>query len=229
MPVLKPMPLSFEQVSSKLSYDPVTGKITWLVAPNRRLKAGAEAGCVKGCRTSIKTGATTRYRYIIVDGWEAPAARFAWLLQTGEWPNGSVLFDDGNPANMVWTNLRQSKTNIMSVDAAGRRQNVMPKEARRHYGLKRYYGLSIEEYNVMLANQNGVCAICARPEKMNAKGKIKPLSVDHDHQTGAIRALLCSDCNTGLGAYDDNPERLEAAAAYIDRNRRPPLTVVKEA
>jgi hypothetical protein len=58
----------------------------------------------------------------------------------------------------------------------------------------------------MLAAQGGLCAIC----------KVAPGGhVDHDHETGAVRALLCFNCNGGLGQFKDNPEVLHAAAYYV--------------
>jgi len=78
------------------------------------------------------------------------------------------------------------------------------------YHLKRY-GLSVEDYEKMAADQNGVCAICGQPER-----KKSALSVDHDHETGEVRGLLCDACNRGLGAFRDDPERLGRAIAYLE-------------
>lgn len=75
------------------------------------------------------------------------------------------------------------------------------------------YGLSRDEYETMLTEQRGVCVICNRP---NLNGR--SLGVDHDHLTGAVRDLLCSPCNTALGQMQDNPDRLRAAAAYLERH-----------
>jgi len=76
----------------------------------------------------------------------------------------------------------------------------------RTYHLRRRYGITAEEADVMLADQGGLCAIC----------KSAPAAhVDHDHATGAVRALLCFNCNGGLGQFKDNPEALHAAAYYV--------------
>lgn len=82
---------------------------------------------------------------------------------------------------------------------------------RRSY-LKRKYGITPEQYDEMLAAQGGDCAICGRPPK-----KIS-LHVDHDHQTGAIRLLLCFLCNNLLGDAGDDPALLEKAASYLHRH-----------
>lgn len=82
------------------------------------------------------------------------------------------------------------------------------------HSLKRDYGMSMEDYTEMDRLQGGVCDICHRP---NSNGR--RLYVDHDHTTGAVRALVCHYCNTMLGMADDNSDRLRTAAAYLDRHR----------
>lgn len=77
-------------------------------------------------------------------------------------------------------------------------------------------GLTYAEYLEMLEAQNGVCAICKNPERGTRLGRTKELSVDHDHRTLAIRGLLCSACNTGLGLFRDSVEALRAAIRYLE-------------
>lgn len=81
----------------------------------------------------------------------------------------------------------------------------------------RTYGYTTEQYNLKLAAQGGVCSICGRApaEVKHARGD--RFAVDHDHATGQIRDLLCSNCNNGLGCFADCGERLEAALAYLQR------------
>ena len=76
----------------------------------------------------------------------------------------------------------------------------------RTYHLKRRYGISALEADAMLQAQGGLCAICKAAPAVH---------VDHDHATGAVRALLCFNCNGGLGQFKDNPEVLHAAAYYV--------------
>lgn len=83
------------------------------------------------------------------------------------------------------------------------------KEIYRKGDLKRMYGLSVEDFDLLLASQGGVCAICQNPECR------RRLSVDHDHLSGKIRGLLCDNCNNGLGRFQDSPDRLERAAKYL--------------
>ncbi len=68
----------------------------------------------------------------------------------------------------------------------------------------------------MLAAQGGVCAICHQPERVEWRGKIRALNVDHDHSTGRVRGLLCNVCNHVLGAFGDDPERFRTAISYLD-------------
>ncbi len=90
------------------------------------------------------------------------------------------------------------------------------KDKIRSKVLLKSYGIDSEEYDRLLCLQSGVCAICKRPEACKRRGKILPLSVDHDHATGKVRGLLCTICNRGLGCFKDNPELLRSAAAYAD-------------
>ena len=73
------------------------------------------------------------------------------------------------------------------------------------------YGLTRDELAALLA-QHGVCAIC-QTDKWGKKGP----QIDHDHVTGAVRGVLCSNCNNGLGRFKDDPARLRAAAAYLEQ------------
>lgn len=85
--------------------------------------------------------------------------------------------------------------------------------SRRKWDLKRHYGITPEQFEAMYAAQGGICPIC---DRHMPKGKGKHCAyVDHDHDTNEVRGLLGGSCNTGLGYYEDNPERLERAAAYI--------------
>jgi hypothetical protein len=80
----------------------------------------------------------------------------------------------------------------------------------RTYHLKRRYGITAEEVDEMLEAQGGLCAIC----------RTEPAAhVDHDHDTGEVRELLCFNCNGGLGQFKDDPEVLRAAASYVERHR----------
>ena len=79
------------------------------------------------------------------------------------------------------------------------------------YMLRRLYGLSFDDYNNMLTIQNNSCVICKTEEsKLPRK-----LSVDHDHNSGKIRGLLCAYCNRALGLFNDEPSRILKAIEYL--------------
>jgi hypothetical protein len=95
-----------------------------------------------------------------------------------------------------------------------RRVRAKPGFARRMRAghLKRKYGITIDDYEAMLVAQGGGCAICHAPEPEGHS-----LHVDHDHDTGAVRGLLCFNCNAGLGKFGEDIELLSAAVVYLRR------------
>lgn len=87
---------------------------------------------------------------------------------------------------------------------------------KRRLHIKTMYGVTPEWYDAMLESQGGVCAICEQPETVMRFGKLKLLSVDHDHVTGKPRGLLCQGCNQGIGHLAEDIGRMEAAAQYLE-------------
>jgi hypothetical protein len=92
-------------------------------------------------------------------------------------------------------------------------------EKQRSYRLKKFYGLTTAEFESMRAAQNGACAIC------NERFTRDP-HIDHNHATGAVRELLCNNCNTGIGLFKENPERMEAAIVYLRKHNEPKLSLI---
>jgi hypothetical protein len=88
----------------------------------------------------------------------------------------------------------------------------------REQHLQRTFGVSLDWYKAKLSEQGGACAICGNPEAAThpKTGLPREYAVDHCHKTGAVRALLCSKCNTGLGSFRDDPAILRAAASYLE-------------
>lgn len=84
----------------------------------------------------------------------------------------------------------------------------------RRTTLKRWHGITEEQYDALLAAQDGVCAICGGVET-NRNGF---LNVDHCHDSKVIRGLLCEPCNLAIGIMRDDPARLRAAAAYLEQD-----------
>ena len=81
--------------------------------------------------------------------------------------------------------------------------------------LRRQFGLTESEYHAMLSAQNGVCAICLQVERKQHKGKPQRLSVDHCHESGRVRGLLCHSCNAAIGHFRDDPLTMYRAAKYV--------------
>lgn len=84
----------------------------------------------------------------------------------------------------------------------------------RENKLRNAFGLSLADYDQMLTAQDGVCAICHKACKSG-----RELAVDHDHETGEVRALLCMNCNRAIGWLQDDPDLLMKATDYLLRHR----------
>lgn len=80
------------------------------------------------------------------------------------------------------------------------------------YNLWRNYQVTVGDYMKMWEQQGYRCCICEYDYDK------EDLCVDHDHETGLVRGLLCSNCNIGLGMFEDNPQILRAAADYLENN-----------
>lgn len=78
----------------------------------------------------------------------------------------------------------------------------------------------MEQYDEMLKAQDNVCAICGSEETYVRYGVVGKLAIDHDHETGQVRGLLCSRCNSGIGLLGDDPERAQAAVDYLMEHRK---------
>lgn len=88
------------------------------------------------------------------------------------------------------------------------------RQAERRHHLKSLYGITEEDYKALLLAQGGSCAICGtdRPGGNGAPS----MHVDHCHNTGRIRGLLCNRCNITLGKMEDSPDLLRIAADYLE-------------
>lgn len=89
----------------------------------------------------------------------------------------------------------------------------------------RKLGLKPHQFQEMLAQQNGLCAICNNPETAKLNGRVRELGVDHCHSTGRVRGLLCSRCNQAIGLFSDSTARLASAIDYLI----PGFSVIKAA
>ena len=103
---------------------------------------------------------------------------------------------------------------VNAKSAAKYRNTPKGKKIIKNSNLKKY-GITLDEYEIMSKVQNGLCAICKKPEtKTNQYGKIR-LSVDHCHESGKNRGLLCMNCNRALGLIGENLKTIHAMYEYI--------------
>jgi len=78
----------------------------------------------------------------------------------------------------------------------------------------------MQQYRALLIKQKGKCAICRKDfGHISCLGLKAKLAVDHDHETGRVRGLLCGKCNRGLGWFGDDPKLLRRAADYLKERR----------
>jgi hypothetical protein len=96
------------------------------------------------------------------------------------------------------------KAKVMAADA----------KSKRERSLKQTYGISLQDYDRMLAQHAGACGICRK------KSDRRRLCVDHCHEAKKLRGPLCLKCNLGLGVFHDSPALLRLAAGYIEHWRR---------
>jgi Autographiviridae endonuclease VII len=114
-------------------------------------------------------------------------------------------------ANKETINARERLRYTTDADFRERKLGWVRK-SRRRLRLKNRFGISLEDYDALLAKQNGACAICK-------KKSARSLCVDHCHATGMIRGLLCKKCNSSMGFFEDDAARIRAAIAYLKASR----------
>lgn len=106
------------------------------------------------------------------------------------------------------------------------RRNAQTREYRADYyrrnfdrlrdlSYRKSFGITLADYNQLLDNQGGVCAVCRKPQR---SARNKHLAVDHCHITGKIRGLLCDACNRAIGLLGDDPQTLHSAIQYLQRH-----------
>jgi hypothetical protein len=92
------------------------------------------------------------------------------------------------------------------------------KDKRKNGMLLWRFNITLEEYQVLFEAQDGVCKICNNPEtaKKNKSEELRMLAVDHDHNTGKVRGLLCARCNVQLGHYEKTKPRAQEFENYLE-------------
>lgn len=141
----------------------------------------------------------------------------------GDQPNNYLLekldFEEIiGPGNWQWIAPKFDRRTRDGRIEAGKKTYIENYHLKyRAKDLERKFGISDDRYNRILEEQNGVCAICKRPEKSTRNGVIRCLSVDHNHTTNEVRGLLCSNCNTSIGKMMEDKALLQSAIAYLDK------------
>ena len=116
----------------------------------------------------------------------------------------------GGPPHQRHTECKEcAKSRVKARHAAN------PDQARDAH-LRRSYGITLADFNRMVLSQGSKCACCGTNEP---GGKHNQWCVDHDHVTGAVRELLCKDCNIVLGLVEDSPEHLQRLITYIIKHK----------
>lgn len=123
------------------------------------------------------------------------------------------------PDNFEWAKTPTREESLAYLRDYSKRNHR--KNRDRHFRAK--YGITIDDYDALMEAQGNACAICGGRESRFVRkevARLRSLSVDHDHETGEVRGLLCGDCNVGLGAFRDDPAKLDRAKAYILNSKK---------
>jgi hypothetical protein len=116
------------------------------------------------------------------------------------------------PSSLAKSSYCKKCSNEKAVKTRKRNRTQAVIDRERAGWLKRVYDITVDEYEAMLNKQGGMCAICGASEGA------RRLHVDHDHNTGKLRGILCGNCNRGLGQFNDSPEKLMLAYSYLKDN-----------
>ena len=155
-----------------------------------------------------------------------------FIADVGERPSRShKLFAADNsrplgPGNFVWKRAITERVDGEDENTfKARRQRVyraVAVEATKASDIKKRFGLTYDEYDRMMKAQDSRCGICGNKETaLNPKtGQPRALAIDHCHKTGAIRGLLCTNCNRGIGNFREQPALFFAAIAYLQRHEK---------
>jgi hypothetical protein len=103
------------------------------------------------------------------------------------------------------------------LEKARNRMRKVPREVMRDRRYQYLYGIDSAWYAAQLVKQNGVCAICGKPENKTINGKLLKLAVDHCHDTGKVRGLLCQACNRGIGCFSHDIGILDKAKLFLSQ------------
>lgn len=132
-----------------------------------------------------------------------------------------ICFAEKNEEDFYLANYRYQESNKQSrnsycIECEKKRQaNYYKKDGNKIIRERawRYQGIdfTVEEYDYMLARQGGGCAICGKTKNKSGRR----LAVDHCHNTGRVRGILCNGCNVAIGKLNDDPDLVALALAYL--------------
>lgn len=144
---------------------------------------------------------------------EVAAGTVAWALHFGEWPTNRLKYFNGDASDLRPSNMYISTRN----PSRHGEYSFMGPGARKNRALLATFGLTLDEYDAMSEAQGHTCAICGAAETaMGVGGDIRKLAVDHSHDDGSIRGLLCDACNKAIGQLKDSVEIIRRAADYLE-------------
>ncbi len=111
--------------------------------------------------------------------------------------------------------VKKTLTNKAKRPPRTEEEAITCKATKRKWHLKKTYGITPEDFDRMMWEQEGTCKICKVPP-YHAKNAFREfLVIDHDHSTGEVRGLLCMCCNTALGQFNDDINTLTSAIEYL--------------
>jgi hypothetical protein len=183
-------------------------------------------GCTKRLRPSNKSGRCSKHHYVPIDpaergqcSIEGCGARLSKKNTLGRCEKHMLPRWVAAECAAEGCTKKLNVTNLIGF--CGKHTNGYRRDAR----LLQNYGITEAQYDAMLAAQGGVCVVCGKPPKPGGVGAARCLHVDHDHACcpgkrscgKCVRALLCQNCNNGLGHFSDDPELLRRAADYIEQ------------
>lgn len=146
-----------------------------------------------------------------------------FMLSVGDRPKRErrlIAKDDGRPIgpdNFQWVRPKydhQTKKGRSEYQKAHRSANPLVYRDRE---FRKRFGITLADYQAKFDEQKGVCGICRKPEVRARNGKPRWLCVDHNHETKAVRGLLCTNCNVAVGMMYENRDTMRAAITYLDR------------
>lgn len=211
--------ITVEMLREMVHYEPLSGIFTFKKKISQRKLKGMDAVSYINC---------DGYKTVLVNKQQILAQRVAYALMTGNFPVGMLKFKDNNKENIKWDNLYLMDAVVGDFDHStpeGRKiynkahRDQYP-EKNKNVMLKCTFGIDLIEYKKMFQEQNGKCAICDCAETAFMNGKPLALAVDHDHDKGFVRGLLCRACNVAIGNLKEKEKNFLNAIKYLQKHKQ---------